>query len=114
MGKSKRTWLVKIIGLIVSPFDALDSLDHLIFALLGLVVAIALLLGPPFLAYKWFLKGNYVPASISGLLWAVGLVGIVGDLRKPKRKRKLGWITTLVLATWLVLTFALIWFTMTA
>ena len=81
-------------------FDWLDGIEVTVVAI---IAALALVVGPLFITYRFALSHRYGAALLTGALWICCVVACVRDFRR----HRLSWISCGVLALWLVTTLVL-------
>jgi hypothetical protein len=81
-------------------FDWLDGIEVAVVAILA---ALLLVLGPLFITYRFALSHRYPAALLTGALWLCCLVACIRDFRR----HRLSWVSGGALVLWLVTTLML-------
>ena len=80
-----------------------DWLDNVEVAVIAIIAAVLLILGPLFITYRFALAHRHAAALLTGALWVCCVAACVRDFRR----QRLSWVSGAVLILWLVTTLVL-------
>ena len=91
-----------LINRIAGLFKRMDAIEFAIPATLAMVLILA---GPPLAAAYLLHIGNYSAAAVSGGLWLLVVLALIGDLRRGR----LTWVSGSFICVWFIATMAVWW-----